>query len=374
MSFDLSILGVKQNVPKVSFFEYSGLIIAPAKFGKTTLATMFPKSITLAFEIGYSGQVANVKDMTCWEDFIEFIDKLEENRDSIGDEIKIISIDTVNRAYAMCGDYTLKRLGRLATKTIKGKTTTVVYNRPQDVPHGQYYPERDKDFAEQLNRLVMLGFKPFFTTHSTVKTITPKEEEGQPAQQSYDVYTSTMEDRCAKIVLPLVDYILYGERRFVTDELGNKTSKRVITCKGDPNLTAGNRVYIEEDIIFDTEEEAIAIFQEHFGDVIQDRLIKAGIMDDISELEKKQKEEKDKEVKEYINKKKEKQENKVQEINDEKEAPNIDRKDLINQITSNFKVATAEQKKQVKDILNKVKLVDADIDVLNKILTTVFNN
>lgn len=283
MAFNLGKLGVKRNVPKVSFFEYSGLIIAPSKWGKTTIASMIPKSITCAFEIGYRGQVMNYKDMETWDDFIDFIDALEENRKEIGDEIEIIAIDTVNIAYDKCKEYTLKRLGRSAGKS---------YKKPQDVPHGQFYPERDKDFSEQLNRLNMLGFKPFFLTHSKIKTIQPKDETSQP----YDVYTTTMEDRCSNIVLPMVDYIIYGERKFVINENGDKIPTRAITTKGDPNLTAGNRVYMKEDIIFEDELEAITKFQENFGKVIEERLRNAGIMDDMKVLEKKQKEEKTKQI------------------------------------------------------------------------------
>lgn len=287
MAFDLGKLGVKRNIPKVSFFEYSGLIIAPSKWGKTTIASMIPKSITCAFEIGYRGQVMNYKDMETWDDFIDFIDMLEENRKDIGDEIEIIAIDTVNIAYDKCKDYTLKRLGRIAGKS---------YKRPQDVPHGQFYPERDKDFSEQLNRLNMLGFKPFFLTHSKIKTIQPNDETSQP----YDVYTTTMEERCSNIVLPMVDYIIYGERKFIINENGDKVPTRAITTKGDPNLTAGNRVYMKEDIIFEDEFEAITKFQENFGKVIEERLRKAGINDDIKKIEKQQKAEKTQQIDQII--------------------------------------------------------------------------
>lgn len=369
MAFDLSKLGVKKNIPQVSFFEYSGLMIAPPKFGKTTLATLIPKSITCAFELGYSGQVTDAIDIETWEDFIKFIDNLQKNRKEIGNDIKIIAMDTVNRAYEMCGDYTLRELARLATKKDKkGNLIVVKYNKPQDVPHGQFYSERDKFFSKQLNRLISLGFKPFFTTHSEIKTVTPKVEEGQPEQPSYDIYSTTMDKRCEKIIMPLVDYILYGKRIKTTDEIGNITSTRVLTSKGDTDVVAGNRVYIEEDIQFETEEEAIEKFQECFGAVIQERLIKAGIMDDIKDIEKKQEEAKEKEINAYVDK----EEKQVVE-KEQKVEPVEDTKSLINEITRLFKEATKDQKLGVKNILNGTKLVDADVNTLKKILADVFN-
>lgn len=35
MSFDLSLLGVKKNIPSVNFTDYSGIFQAPPKFGVT---------------------------------------------------------------------------------------------------------------------------------------------------------------------------------------------------------------------------------------------------------------------------------------------------------------------------------------------------
>ena len=43
MGFDLSKLGVKTNVPKVDFREYSGLFQSVTKFGKTQFAALMPK-------------------------------------------------------------------------------------------------------------------------------------------------------------------------------------------------------------------------------------------------------------------------------------------------------------------------------------------
>src|SRR5690606_8782766 len=109
--FDLALLGVKKNIPKVDFTNYSGLFIAPPKFGKTTTASYFPNSIIVPFEDGVKGQVANVvQDLSSWSDFIEFVDKLEEHREDIGESIQTIVFDTVNQAWEMAEPYTITRL------------------------------------------------------------------------------------------------------------------------------------------------------------------------------------------------------------------------------------------------------------------------
>ena len=281
MSFDLGKLGVKRNVPRVNFTEYSGIISAPAKFGKTTLASMYPKSILLAFEKGYKAQSVNVKDINEWDDFVEFIDLLEEHRDEIGDSIQTITIDTVNMAYAMAEPYMLRK------ESIKdGKR----YTKKEDIPYGQGWGRHDKYFEEQIQRIYSLGFQPTYITHMEIKTVRPKDGE------EYDVYKTTMPDRLANIIFPECDYIIYGDRITLKDENGEPVTKRRITTRGNEVIQAGNRVYLEEDIIFDNEKEAMDKFQKLFTESIKRNLANAGVNKDFEELKAEQAEERKAEV------------------------------------------------------------------------------
>lgn len=289
MSFDLSKLGVTTNVPKVNFTEYSGIVSAPPKFGKTTMASMYPNAILLAFEKGYKAQAVNVRDINDWNDFVEFIDLLEDNRKEIGNSIQTIIIDTVNEAYLMAEPYMCKRESVKDGKKYKDK---------KDVPFGQGWNLHDAYFREQIRRIYDLGFSITYITHSQVKTIRPKDGE------EYDVYKTTMSDRLEAIVFPECDYILYGERVKVDDGSGNKIMKRQFTTRGTDDLDAGNRVYLEEDIIFDTEEEAMEKFQRLFRESIEKNLSKAGINKSISELSKEQIKQKEEQVNKVIDEKK----------------------------------------------------------------------
>lgn len=285
MGFDLSLLGVKKNIPRVDFREYSGMFQAESKFGKTQFAALLPNSILVAFEKGYDAQVINYIDCcddNGWEKFIEFIDKLEENREAIGNNIKLIVIDTLEECYRAAEPYMLKK------ETIKDG---VRYTKIGDIPYGQGYNLKDEYFRKQIKRLYNLGFKPIYLTHVEIKTIRPKDKNKEP----YDIYVPTIPDRCAKIIYPEVSYIIHGKR----DVIDGKRV-RVLQVQGNDETVAGNRVYFDEDIVFDTEEEAIEKFEKKFKEMIQQRLIKNGINDDIVELAKKQDEEKTKEVKENL--------------------------------------------------------------------------
>jgi hypothetical protein len=308
MGFDMSKLGVKRNIPKVAFTDYTGIFVCPPKWGKTTIASMFPKAIIVPFEKGFNAQVVNyVEGLNSWDDFIGFVDKLEENRAEIGDELQTLVFDTVNEAHEMCLPYMLR---------VESRKAGAKYTAINDVPYGQGWAKLDQYFKLQIDRIQKLGFNILFISHSKVKTIKPKNGE------AYDTYTSTMSDRLEKLVYPLVDYIVFGEKRKISDPTTNTSSlKRVMIVSGNnsDDTGAGSRLALNTDIVFDTEAEAVEKFQAQFAQTIEEKLKKAGITRDIKEIAKEQAEQKTKDVEQYIKSSKE-------PTNDE----------LVNQIKTKF--------------------------------------
>lgn len=272
----LSLIGAKRNIPKVDFKDYSGLLQGTVKIGKSTFAALIPQTIVVSFEKGVDDKVVDTVDCTGedgWLDFIEFLDKLEDNREAIGNEIKLIAIDTVETAYEATTPYMLKKEG------IKdGK----VYKSIGDIPHGKGYVAKDEYFKEQIKRIYNLGFRPLYITHVAYKTIRPKN----PNEQPYEVLVPTIPDRLSAIITPEVSYILHMKNTVVD---GEKT--RVLQLLGTEEIEAGSRVHIDHDIPFDTEQEAVEKFSEAWEEVIAQRLRKAGIKDDIDHLKAKQDEE-----------------------------------------------------------------------------------
>lgn len=243
--------------------------------------------------MGIKGAVANVVEgIETWDDFIDFVDNLEENRKEIGSQIQTIVFDTVNAGYELITPYVLKFCSR--------KDNTV-YRDVADMQNAKsstnFWVERDRLFKEQIDRIIAMKFSILFLTHLTVKTIKPKKAE------PYDVYSSTMPNRLEALIYPLVDFILTGERRETTDENGNVTKKRVLLTKGNTMATAGNRVFIEEDIMFDTEDEAMEKYQAAFKESVIKKLNEAGIKEDFDTLSKKQQKEKEEKIQNIIKEK-----------------------------------------------------------------------
>lgn len=271
MAFDLSKLGVKTNIPKVDFLDYAGLIQGVPKIGKTALARQLPKTILVAFESGYDAEVIDYIDCTGedgWQKFIDFLDLVEENLEDMGNEIKLLVIDTLEKAYEACEKYTIRK------KRIEDKKP---YKEIGDIPHGRAYLTKDNYFKDQIERIRELGLKPLYLTHTVVKTIRPKNEE------PYDIYVPTVPERCSTIVMPDVSYIMLIKRTTID---GKPT--RVLNIKGVEGVEVGSRIYIENDIPFETEAEAIEKLAEAWEAVITKRLREAGIKDDIGKLKDKQ--------------------------------------------------------------------------------------
>ena len=325
MGFDLSKLGVKTNIPKVDFREYSGLFQAQTKFGKTQFAAMMPKSILVAFEKGYDAQVVNYIDCTSdkdgWNNFIDLIDNLEDNREEIANDIKLIIIDTLEECYRKTESYMLKKEGHKDGKK---------YETISDIAHGNGYIRKDDYFRKQIKRLYDLGFKPLYLTHSELKTVRPKDRNIEP----YDIYVPTIPNRCATIVYPEVSYIINGRR-----DTKNGKPIRVLQVQGNEETIVGNRVYFDEDIFFESEEEAIEKFENKFKEMVKNRLLKHGIKEDVEKLAKKQEKEKMEQVKQYI-----------------KESKVFDNSDLVEKIKDMTKLLNKPQQVEAMEILKLNKI------------------
>lgn len=287
MSFDLSILGVKENIPRINFMEYTGLIQAPPKWGKTTIASLYPNCVLAAVEPGFKAKRINYIDTSTWVKFRNFVDKLEQNRKSIGKSVQTIAIDTVDRLYPECQTYIVNEYNNNPKTKYKAKAIG-------DIPHGKGWGMADEEFLKQINKIIRMQFTILFLTHNKIKTITP--EDGEP----YDVYVPTMPPRCADLIFPLVDFIINGEK---TSEVidGEKVNKRLMRLQGNSMSDSGNRLGTMETLIkFSTEEEAMEKFRESFRRGIEENIKRSGIKKPIEDIEKEQIEEREEKLNNYL--------------------------------------------------------------------------
>lgn len=255
------LLGIETNVPKMDWYAYGGIIATPPKFGKTTLARLIPKSVLLACEVGYDSLTIDVKRIKKWEDFVDFIDLLEEHIDTIGDELKLIVVDTIHELWRMCNQYTLNRINlKLRAKGKNGVETLEQY----DYRNGLKI--RDEEFIKQRDRLKDLGLQPLWMSHLVKKKIKPEDEE------SYHSLDLDYDENLYNILVKDASYVLIGQNIREVDNDG-KTShvRRKFVAKNDGVIQGGSRVHIGEDIEFDTEEEFLEKFNELFAKSLMEK-------------------------------------------------------------------------------------------------------
>lgn len=213
------------------------LLYGEAKSGKTSMSASFPKNLILATEVGYHGLPnAHVVDIDSWSTFRNYISQL--SRDNIKELYHTITIDTVSILYELCEKYVCQ------------KNTIAAIG---DLPYGKGYAELDKEFADALRRITLMGYGIVFIAHSERGVRKNKftgmdEEFVRPA----------LSKRPYAIVNRLVDVIAYIHTAFNED---GESVRRVYT-REQPNIFAGSRFrYLAPSFDFGYEAFANAIYE-----------------------------------------------------------------------------------------------------------------
>jgi hypothetical protein len=321
---------------------------------KTTFATLYDDCVLLACEPGYKAKKLNFRKIEKWEDFTNFVDLLESHREEVGENVKTLAADTVDRLYPYCQQFMVRQYNLKKSKDAP-KAESI-----GDIPHGKGWSSADEEFLKQIMRPINLGFTYLFVTHNQLKTIRPKV--GDP----YDVYVPTLPDRCAAIIYPLVDFIINGERVVVKVD-GEDVKKRAINLRGNEMAEGGSRVgNISEKIVFDTEEEAMNLFRESFKEAIEKEVRKDNTDVDMDKLAVDQKKQKDDKVKETLEKVRE-----LPEII--KDIKKVMKQGLKEKKLDNTAILSTLGKYEVKtpDDIANIDTAKKILDDLNKVISAV---
>jgi AAA domain-containing protein len=224
------------------------LMIAPPKWGKSTLFAGCPGSVLLAFEAGYEQLRCPKIVMTKWDrsfklrklgpeqdergivyvSAMEAIEELEANN-----HYSLVIIDTVDEAVKLCSKYHCD-IGKISHPSEGG-----------DYGKGWQIYQTDP-FRRFYNRIVKLGCGVAVITHSKeretedrFKKKTIKKETSLPAGIQEFLYAQS-------------DVIMYGQ--FGRKRLGNRKRDRYITFDSSSDTMTGTRiteVYLPDKYIVD---------------------------------------------------------------------------------------------------------------------------
>lgn len=185
------------------------------KTGKTSTAAKFPKSLLLAFEVGYL-TLGGIKALPInkWSEFKQVLKQL---KDPNAHEIySNIILDTSDIAYNLCEKYICNQEG---------------VSNISDLPFGRGYAMASQEFDECLRSIPQMGYGLVIISHSQDKTFT--DENGR----EYNQIVPTLGNRPRLIVDRMSDIIGYAHP--VEEEDGR--THTVLYMRGTPRFVAGSR-------------------------------------------------------------------------------------------------------------------------------------
>ena len=220
IDFEMDIFNLEGNIVSKDLSNYTSILYAPAKFGKTSFAVnMFPKHLILGWEIGWKGiKGAKAVPMRKWSDCVKLTRQLKDERAKAMYDVLII--DTMDLMY------------EAALKHILAINGVDSINK---IGFGQGYTQLDNLIRDQLLEWTRLGYSLFFISHST-----NKEEEIELAdgtKETIERYVPTLNKRCFNLVNKFVDNIFFGN--ILLDE--NRKEQRTLFTRETIYYKAGSR-------------------------------------------------------------------------------------------------------------------------------------
>lgn len=209
------MLPTTKTPPKSSLADLSILVYGPAKFGKSEFCSKAEDALFLATEPGLNSIEAYQEPIPSWEKLLSVCAELAEGKH----RFKTIVLDTVDQAYKLCAEHICRQL----------KIT-----HESDLPQSKGYSVVNNEFHRVLRKLAFLPYGLFLVAHSQEKEIETRTGRFMKA-------IPTLPEKPRKIVLELVDVILFCDFEVSTDESGAKSFRRVLRTKPSPNFEAGDR-------------------------------------------------------------------------------------------------------------------------------------
>ena len=201
--------------PKQNVTDYSILMYGASKSGKTTTASQADGALFLATEPGLNALQAYQAPIACWDDFLVACSEIAQGQHSF----KTIVVDTIDLAYRFCSEHMLKK-----------------YNveHESDLGYGKGYALVNNEFHRVLTKLAHLPYGLVLISHA-------QEIEIETRTGKYMKTVPTLPDKARKMVLGLVDIILYTDIEVTRDASGQPNVRRVLRTKPTQHYEAGDR-------------------------------------------------------------------------------------------------------------------------------------
>jgi hypothetical protein len=209
------MLPTQKTPPKPNLHDLTVLVHGPHKFGKSTLCAQSDGALFLATEPGLNHLEVYQQPISTWGELLAAAKEIAEGKHTF----RTIVIDTVDNAYRMCAEYICRKYE---------------VEHESDLEYGKGYAMVNAEFHRVLNKLALLPYGLFLVSHS-------QEKEIETRTGKYTKVVPTLPDKARKLVLGLVDIILFCDLEQVTGGDGKPAYRRVLRTKPSMAYEAGDR-------------------------------------------------------------------------------------------------------------------------------------
>lgn len=208
-------LPTTKTAPLTSLQDYTVLLYGPSKVGKSSFCSHADKALFLSTEPGLNALSAYEQPIGSWPELLEALGAIAKGDHSF----KTIVLDTVDNAFGLCQEYICGKLG---------------IDHPADAAYGKGFSAVNGEFDRVLTKLAKMPYGLFLISHSM-------EKEVDTRTGKYIKVIPTLPGKAGKIVLGLVDIILYATIEVAKDKNGEPIETRVIKSTPSQFYDSGDR-------------------------------------------------------------------------------------------------------------------------------------
>ena len=209
------MLPTKTTPKKQNLADLTVLAYGRSKIGKTTMCSQADGALFLATEPGLNALDVYQVPIQSWDQLLAAGSEIAEGKHSF----KTIVVDTIDNAYRMCAEHVCAKFK---------------IEHESDLGYGKGWALINNEFHRVLTKLAFLPYGLFLVSHSV-------EREIETRTGKYTRIVPTLPDKARKIVLGMVDLILYCDLEAVTGEEGKTSYRRVMRTKPSLHSEAGDR-------------------------------------------------------------------------------------------------------------------------------------
>lgn len=209
------LLPTQKTPPKPNLADLTVLVYGATKIGKSTWCSHADSAIFLSTEPGLNSLEVFQVPIRSWDELLAACGEIAEGKH----EFKTVILDTVDNAYRMCAEHVCRKFK---------------IEHESDLGYGKGFTLVNNEFQRVLNKLAFMPCGLYLISHS-------QEVEIETRTGKYNKTVPTLPEKARKIVLGLVDMVLYCDIETATGPDGKMAARRVMRTKPSLNYEAGDR-------------------------------------------------------------------------------------------------------------------------------------